>query len=102
STTLTGNASGAASYFSGAFASPPSLTSGTVYALIIRPVSNPSAGTYAITKAFTGTGSAYAGGTMVNSGDSGVSWGAQNNDAGFHTYINAYSTSGTLISAVKD
>ncbi|HXU38798.1 MAG TPA: carboxypeptidase regulatory-like domain-containing protein, partial [Blastocatellia bacterium] len=67
STTLTGNASGAASYFSGAFASPPSLTSGTVYALIIRPVSNPSAGTYAITKAFTGTGSAYAGGTMVNS-----------------------------------
>src|SRR5207253_4939318 len=61
STTLTGNASGASSYFSGTFSSPPTLTAGTVYALVVRPVSNPSAGTYAITVAGSNV---YAGGRV--------------------------------------
>jgi hypothetical protein len=102
STTLTGNASGAASYFSGTFGSPPSLTSGTVYALVVRPTANPSAGTYALT--ISGS-NVYAGGRIVDSGNSGGSWAVVNpsRDAGFHTYMKTgFATSGDQVSSIKD
>ncbi|HTG32602.1 MAG TPA: carboxypeptidase regulatory-like domain-containing protein [Thermoanaerobaculia bacterium] len=103
--TLTGNPSGSSSYFTGIFSSPPMLTAGTVYALIVRPVANPSAGIYAITRSATNV---YAGGQRVSSGDSGVTWTApltagQTTDAGFRTYIKTgFALSGDLVSSLKD
>jgi len=102
STTLSGNASGGASYFSGTFSSPPSLTAGTVYSLIVRPVADPSAGTYAAT--FSGS-NVYAGGRRVTSTDSGSTWSAPNpsRDLGFHTYMKAgFAPSGDQVSSLKD
>ncbi|HSS47604.1 MAG TPA: carboxypeptidase-like regulatory domain-containing protein, partial [Thermoanaerobaculia bacterium] len=48
--TIPGFNTAAASYFTVTFGSPPTLTGGTMYALVIRPVANPSAGTYALTR----------------------------------------------------
>ena len=103
--TLSGNASGASSYFVGNFASPPTLTAGTVYALVVRPTVNPSAGIYAITRSSTNV---YAGGQRVSSADSGSTWTApltagQTTDAGFKTYMNTgFALSGNQISGLKD
>jgi hypothetical protein len=107
STTLPGNLSGSSSYFSGTFSSPPILTAGTVYALVVRPVSNPTgvSAIYALTRSATNV---YAGGQRVASGDSGATWsapltGAQTTDAGFRTYIDTgYTLSGNLVSSAKD
>ncbi len=103
STTLIGSASGATSYFSGTFSSPPSLTAGTVYALVARPVSNPSAGTYAAT--FSNS-DVYAGGARYTSTDSGSAWDTPtgaSRDLGFHTYMKSvFELSGNQISALKD
>ena len=41
--TITGFNNGAGGYFSAVFTSPPTLTAGTAYALVFRPVTNPSA-----------------------------------------------------------
>ncbi|MEP6485231.1 MAG: carboxypeptidase regulatory-like domain-containing protein [Rudaea sp.] len=105
SATLTGNNSGASSYFTGTFATPPVLTAGTVYALVVRPITNPSAGTYAVTRSATNV---YSGGQRVSSTDSGTTWTApltagQTTDAGFRTYMKTgFALSGDLISSVKD
>ncbi|HEY3040913.1 MAG TPA: C25 family cysteine peptidase, partial [Pyrinomonadaceae bacterium] len=104
STTLTGNPSGAASYFSGTFSIPPSLTAGTQYALVVRPVSNPSAGTYAITVSSSGS-NPYANGERVASNNSGTSWSAPNpsRDVGFHTYMKTgFAAAGDQVSSLKD
>ena len=50
STTIPGFASGAAIFYTGNFATPVAVTSGTQYALVIRPTANPSLGTYALTR----------------------------------------------------
>lgn len=42
--TIPGFSSGAGGYFSAIFAVPPTLVSGTQYAIVLRPVSNPSTG----------------------------------------------------------
>jgi hypothetical protein len=103
--TLSGNASGASSYFVGNFASPPTLTAGTVYALVVRPTASPSAGIYAITRSATNV---YASGQRVSSADSGSTWTApltagQTTDAGFRTYINTgFALSGNQVSGIKD
>ncbi len=103
--TLAGNNSGASSYFSGTFASPPTLTAGTVYALVVRAVSNPSVGTYAFTRSATNV---YANGQRVSSTNSGGTWTApltagQTTDGGFVTYMNTgFALSGNLISSNKD
>src|SRR4029434_1666021 len=64
SATIPGFLNGAAVYYTGTFASPPTLTAGTQYALVIRPDSAPT-GTYALTRSgTTGVGAdVYAGGT---------------------------------------
>jgi hypothetical protein len=104
SATVAGNNSGSSSFFTATFSSPPTLTAGTVYAIIIRPTANPSAGVYAITRSATNV---YAGGQRVSSADSGGTWTApltsgQTTDAGFKTYIKTGFTSGNLISSLKD
>jgi Carboxypeptidase regulatory-like domain len=113
SATITGFSSGAAVYYTGTFASPPTLTAGTKYALVIRPTANPSLGTYAITRSGTslvGT-STYAGGDRVTGATSGTVWtiplsGSATpgvTDAGFRTFMQTgYSLSGDLTSATKD
>jgi hypothetical protein len=111
-TTIPGFNSGAATYYTGTFASPPTLTAGTRYALIIRPVSNPSAGNYAITRsggASTGA-DVYAGGDRISdNGTSGAGpWvtpltGGVATDCGFRTYMKtAFAAAGNLVSSNKD
>jgi Carboxypeptidase regulatory-like domain/Domain of unknown function (DUF4214) len=101
-TTLAGSPSGGSSYFAGTFSSPPTLTAGTVYALVVRPIANPSAGTYALTRSSTNV---YAGGQRVSSTDSGGSWSAtgQPSDAGFKTYMKTgFAAAGNQVSTLKD
>jgi hypothetical protein len=101
---------GVASYFTATFAAPLTLTAGTQYALVIRPVANPSPGVYALTRSGTSTLGAdvYAGGTRVSGATSGTAWsipltGGVSTDAGFRTYMDTgFASSGNLISGVKD
>jgi hypothetical protein len=107
STTLAGFASGAAIFYTGTFSTPPALTAGTKYALIIRPTALPSLGTYALTRsgsAATGQ-SVYANGDRVSSADSGGTWtinttGGIVTDTGFRTFMTA--PAGNLASGLKD
>lgn len=112
SATITGFSNGgAASYFTVTFGSPPTLTAGTVYALVIRPVANPTAGgTYALTRSggqFVGD-DVYAGGTRVAGATSGTVWsspttGGITTDAGFRTYMDSgFTASGDQVSSLKD
>ena len=108
--TITGFNSGASGYYTGTFASPPTLVAGTQYALVIRPTANPSVGTYALTRSGTSTAGSdtYAGGTRVSGATSGTVWsipttGGVTTDAGFKTYMfNGYSAAGNLVSGTKD
>jgi hypothetical protein len=101
---------GVASYFTATFTTPLALTAGTQYALVIRPVTNPSPGVYALTRSGTSTLGAdvYAGGTRVSGATSGTAWsipltGGVSTDAGFRTYMDTgFASSGNLVSAVKD
>ena len=103
--TVPGFNSGASGYHTVTFGSPPTVTAGTVYALVIHPVANPSAGIYALTRSATNV---YAGGRRVASSDSGVTWtapltGGQTTDAGFRTYVQTgFAASGDLVSSIKD
>ena len=85
-------------YFNAAFATPLALTAGTQYAIVVRPVSDPSAGTY---QYLIGNSNTYASGRRVSSTDSGASWtAAPNRDIGFKTHIKF--NSGNLVSSPKD
>ena len=103
--TIPGFNSGAAVTYSANFGSPPTLTAGTQYALVIRPTANPSAGTYALTRSGTNV---YANGARVSGGTSGTVWstpttGGVTTDAGFATYMNTgFTAAGNLISSSKD
>ncbi len=105
SATITGFSSGAGVYYTGTFAIPPTLTAGTMYALVIRPIANPSPGTYAITRSSTDV---YPGGTRVSGATAGTVWSTPltagtSTDAGFDVYIEAgFATSGTQVSSLKD
>ncbi|HTC95383.1 MAG TPA: carboxypeptidase regulatory-like domain-containing protein [Terriglobales bacterium] len=110
SATVTGFSSGAAVFYTATFGSPPTLTAGTLYALVIRPTANPSVGIYALTRSGTSTTGAdvYAGGTRVAGATSGTVWsipttGGITTDAGFKTYMQTGFTSlGTFVSSIKD
>lgn len=108
--TIPGFSSGAGGYFSAVFASPVTLTAGTRYAVIVRPTSNPSAGTYAFVCS-CGNGQAntnpYANGQFATSGDSGTNWTADTTaggrDMGFVTYMQSgFASSGSFVSSTKD
>jgi hypothetical protein len=108
SATIPGFSTGASTYFTAVFASPPILTAGTQYALVIRPVANPAPGVYALIRSGTSTigQDLYPGGTRVNGATSGTVWttpltGGVNTDVGFRTYVDLFMASGNLVSAVK-
>jgi hypothetical protein len=105
SATIPGFNSAGGRLFAATFSSPPMVTAGTVYALIIRPVTDPSISLYAMTRSATNV---YGGGQAVWSGDAGGTWtapatGGQTTDAGFKTYVQTgYAAAGDFVSAVKD
>ncbi|MEO6222125.1 MAG: VCBS repeat-containing protein, partial [Vicinamibacterales bacterium] len=81
--------------------------SGTKYAVIVRPVSNPSAGIYAYTCSCTPDTSPYAGGSRVTSGTSGATWAADGTtggrDLGFRVFVlGPYASTATFTSSLKD
>ncbi len=108
--TITGFSSGAAAFYTATFSSPPSLTAGTQYAIVIRPTANPSPGTYALTRSGTSTAGSdvYPGGSRVSGATSGTVWsipltGGVSTDAGFKIHVDSgFGSSGDLISGVKD
>ena len=100
-TTITGFSNSSSVYYTATFSSPTTVTSGTQYALILRPAANPSVGSgYFWVRA---NPSSYANGQRVTTVDSGATWAADSTrDFNFKTYILAYQSSGTLTSSTKD
>jgi hypothetical protein len=99
--TIPGFSSGAGVFYTATFGAPAMLTAGTQYALILRPVSNPSVGNYFWIRAQPGT---YANGQRVLSTDSGSIWTTDSTrDYNFRTYMQTgFAASGNLISGTKD
>jgi hypothetical protein len=106
--TIPGFNSGAGGYFSANFSTPATLTAGTQYAVVIRAVSNPSAGVYAYVCSCTNPNSnPYANGQRVTSTNSGSTWTADTTvggrDLGFIAYMKTgFPPTGNLISGLKD
>ena len=108
--TIPGFASNISGFYTRTFAIPPTLTAGTMYALLIRPDSNPSAGNYALTRSGTQLVGAdvYPGGTQVTGTSSGTTWAITlrsgvSTDVGFKTYMQSgFAPSGTFVSGAKD
>jgi hypothetical protein len=100
-TTLPGFSSGAGVYYTVSFGAPATLTSGTQYALILRPTANPSVGGYFWIRSSPST---YANGQRVISTDGGVSFTADSTrDFNFKNYMQTgYAASGTQVSGVVD
>jgi hypothetical protein len=94
-------ASGGTVLFTGTFGTPLSITSGTQYALILRPVSVPAGSGYFWIRSSPST---YANGSRVLSADSGGTWSADTTrDFNFRTYVQTgYAASGTFVSSPKD
>ena len=101
SATIPGFTSNAGGTFTATFASPPTLTSGTQYALILRPASNPAAGSYFWIRSSPST---YANGSRVTSTDSGGTWATDvTRDFNFKAYMQTgFAASGDLTSGAKD
>lgn len=99
--TIPGFASGAGTYYTATFGVPATLTSGTQYALILRPTATPSAGGYFWIRSSPST---YANGQRVISTDNGVTWTADSTrDFNFKAYMQTgFAASGNLASGVKD
>jgi hypothetical protein len=103
--TITGFSSGSGGFLSANFSVPPTLTAGTRYAIVFRPVANPSAGTYAYVCSCTPNSNPYANGQIVQSNLSGAnnSWSGSTTDMGFKTYMQpGFAASGTFVSSLKD
>jgi hypothetical protein len=94
-------ASGASVTFTATFVTPVALTSGTQYALILRPVSAPAGSGYFWIRSSPST---YANGSRVLSADSGATWSADTTrDYNFKTYMQAgFAPAGNLVSSPKD
>jgi hypothetical protein len=110
--TIAGFSSGSGGFFTATFASPPTLTAGTRYAVVVRPTADPSAGLYAYVCSCAGTNpgvnsSPYGNGQRVTSANSGSTWTADTTSGGrdlaFITYMQAgFAASGTFVSSAKD
>jgi hypothetical protein len=103
SATIPGSAfaSGSTVTYTASFGSPATLTSGTQYALILRPVSAPAGSGYFWIRSSPTT---YANGSRVLSADSGGTWSPDTTrDYNFKTYMQTgYAASGNLVSSPKD
>ena len=110
--TITGFNSGGGGFFSANFSSPATLTAGTTYALIIRAVSNPSAGTYAYVCSCADSfgnpnSNPYTNGQRVTSTNSGATWTADTTsggrDLGFKAYMKTgFASFGDFVSSSMD
>jgi hypothetical protein len=94
-------ASGASTLFTATFGAPVAITSGTQYALILRPVSAPAGSGYFWIRSSPST---YANGSRVLSADSGGTWSTDTTrDYNFRTYVQiGFVPSGNLVSSPKD
>jgi hypothetical protein len=94
-------ASGNITLFTASFGAPASITSGTQYALILRPVSAPAGSGYFWVRSSPST---YANGSRVLSADSGGTWSADTTrDYNFRTYVQTgYAAAGNFVSSPKD
>jgi Carboxypeptidase regulatory-like domain len=105
STTIAGfNDNAAGGYHGATFSSPPTLTSGTQYALVVR-ASATRTGTYAYTITNTSGSNPYTGGRRATSTTSGTSWTGTTSTVPFHTYMQTgYSahSPGNFVSSAKD
>ncbi|HZF08262.1 MAG TPA: carboxypeptidase regulatory-like domain-containing protein [Thermoanaerobaculia bacterium] len=99
--TIPGFSNGAGVYYTGSFGSPATLTSGTQYALILRPVATPSVGGYFWIRSSPST---YANGQRVISTDNGATWTADSTrDFNFKAYMQTgFAAAGNLVSSTKD
>ena len=102
--TIAGFSSGSGGYFSANFAAPLAVTAGTRYAVIMRAVANPSAGTYAYV---VSSANPYPNGQRVTSSTSGAAWTADitsgGRDLGFKAFVKTgFPPSGNLISGIFD
>ncbi|MEP6740891.1 MAG: carboxypeptidase regulatory-like domain-containing protein [bacterium] len=102
--TIPGFSSGSGGFFTANFASPPTLTAGTRYAIVFRLVSARTTGTQAYVTSAVGGQGPYANGRRATSTNSGSTWtGNSTRDLGFITYMNSgFALSGNLISGAKD
>jgi hypothetical protein len=89
---------GTAAVYSVTFSSPAPVTSGTVYALLLKP----NAGSTAF--GVRGGTNAYSGGAFYLSTNSGSTWTAQTTDLYFQDYVTptSFKTSGNFVSSIKD
>jgi serine protease len=91
---------GSSGWYGAKFSSPATLTSGTSYALILRPNTG---GPYAARRS---NNNSYANGAYHQSTNGGSSWASQNSDLSFKTYVTTgtltYATSGVFTSSSKD
>src|SRR5882724_1288016 len=99
--TIPGFSSATGAHYTATFGSPATLTSGTQYALILRPDTAPSAGGYFWIRSSPST---YANGQRVLSSNSGTTWSADSTrDFNFRAYMQTgYAASGNLVSSLKD
>ena len=100
--TIPGSAfgTGSTTTFTATFVTPLALTSGTQYALILRPVSVPAGSGYFWIRSSPST---YANGSRVLSADSGGTWSTDTTrDYNFKTYMQTYPASGNFVSSPKD
>ena len=88
-------------HYTATFGSPATLTSGTQYALILRPDAAPSAGGYFWIRSSPST---YANGQRVLSSNSGTTWSADSTrDFNFRAFMQTgFAASGNLVSSLKD
>jgi len=93
--------SGSVVLYTATFVAPTPLTSGTQYALILRPDAAPAGTSYFWIRSSPST---YANGQRVLSADSGATWATDvTRDFNFRTYMFVgYSASGDLVSSLKD
>jgi hypothetical protein len=103
SVTVPGSAfsSGGTVLFTATFGAPATLTSGTQYALVLRPVSVPAGSGYFWIRSSPST---YANGSRVLSADSGGTWSTDTTrDYNFKAYMQTgFAPSGNLVSSPKD
>jgi hypothetical protein len=102
--TIPGFSSGSGGYFTANFAAPLAITAGTRYAVIFRPVANPSAGTYAYV---VSSANPYVNGQRVTSANSGGTWAADitsgGRDLGFKVFVKTgFAPSGSVTSGIFD
>ena len=105
--TIPGFNSGSGGYFSANFSAPATLIAGTKYAVIIRAVADPTAGSYAYTCSCSPNSNPYSAGQRVTSANSGSTWATDNTsggrDLGFIAYMKTgFSLTGNLVSGARD